>query len=67
MKTYTENREKNSPWLRGIIDEVTSGVDTFNGNIESMNSITPQDVMDFMKKLNSQENYRVVVLDPETK
>ena len=67
VKTYTENREKNSPWLRGIIDEVTSGVDTFNGNIESMNSITPQGVMDFMKKLNSQENYRVVVLDPETK
>ncbi len=67
VKAFTENKEKNTPWLNGIYTEVTTGIDTFNGNIESMNAITPQDVMDFMKALNSQNNYRIVILDPETK
>lgn len=67
VKSYTENKEKNRPWLGAINNEVTTGVDTFNGNIDSMNSITPQDVMDFMKAINSQDNYRTIILDPETK
>ncbi len=38
-----------------------------DGNEESMNSITVDDVKNFMKNLNGQGNYRVVILDPETK
>lgn len=67
VKTFTENREKNRPWLYGMLNEVMNGVDIFNGNIDTMNSITPQDVMDYMKALNTQNNYRIVILDPETK
>ena len=64
VKVYTENREKNSAWRQGILGTLVNGVDSFNGNIEVMNSITVQDVMDFMKALNAQNNYRVLILDP---
>lgn len=67
VKSYTEDKEKNRPWLTGIAGFQLNGVDTFNGNIDSMNSITVNDVMDFMKALNAQNNYRVVILDPESK
>ena len=66
VKSYTENREKNEGWLGGISGWLTNGVDTFNGNVESINSITLDDVKNFMKSLASQNNYRVVILDPET-
>lgn len=66
VKAYAENMERNVFWLSGILTEVVTGVDTFHGNSDSMNSITTQDVMDFMKSLNSQNNYRIVILDPET-
>lgn len=64
VKVFTESKEKNSPWLQALRSTLVNGVDTFNGNVEIMNSITTQDVMDFMKNLNAQGNYRVVILDP---
>ncbi len=64
VKSYTEAKEKNSPWLRSISGEIINGVDTFNGNIEVLNTITVDDVKDYMKALNAQGNYRVVLLDP---
>ena len=67
VKAFTENKEKNRPWLNGMSHEISTGTDTFNGNIESMNSITTQDVMDFMKALNAQDNYRIIILAPESK
>lgn len=66
VKNYTENREDNSAWLGYIQGWLKNGVDTFNGNVDSMNSITLDDVKNFMKSLSSQGNYRVVILDPET-
>ena len=64
-KVFTENREKNPAWRSAILGTLANGVDTFNGNVDTVNSITVQDVMDFMKALNAQNNYRVVILDPE--
>lgn len=64
VKTYTENREKNPAWLSALLGTAINGVDTFNGNIETVNAITTADVMNFMKDINGQGNYRVVVLDP---
>ena len=64
VKVFTENREKNPAWRQAILANLTNGVDTFNGNVDVMNSITIQDVMDYMKALNAQNNYRVVILDP---
>lgn len=65
VKAYAENAERNIFWMSGLLTEVITGADTFHGNTESMNSITVQDVMDFMKALNAQGNYRVVILDPQ--
>ncbi len=65
VKNYTEGREKNNSWLSSINGWLTNGVDTFNGNIESVNAITVDDIKNFMKSLISQGNYRVVILDPE--
>ncbi len=64
MKAYTENKEKNPSWLSALMGTSMNGVDTFNGNVERVNSITTADVMKFMKDINGQGNYRVVVLDP---
>ncbi len=64
VKTYTENKEKNNMWLGALMGTSMNGVDTFNGNIERVNSITTDDVKKFMKDMNAQGNYRVVVLDP---
>lgn len=65
VKVFTENREKNPAWRSAILGTLANGVDSFNGNVDTVNSITVQDVMDFMKALNAQNNYRVVILDPE--
>ena len=64
VKNYTENRELNQPWLNAITGYLVNGVDTFNPAIESMNSITVDDVMNYMKQLNAAGNYSTVVLDP---
>lgn len=64
VKTYTENRERNSPWLSAMTGYITTGVDKFTENIATVNAITPDDVKDFMKRLNGQNNYRIVILDP---
>ncbi|MCI9607880.1 MAG: insulinase family protein [Muribaculaceae bacterium] len=65
VKSYTEAKEKNGPWLSAIIGYTINGVDTFNGNIESVTSITTDDVCKFMAKILDQNNYRVVLLEPE--
>lgn len=63
VKVYTESKEKNNPWRSAIIRNIASGVDNFNGNVEIMNSITVDDVKNYMKALNSQDNYRVIILE----
>lgn len=65
VKNYTEAREKNQGWFNAINGWLQNGVDTFNGNIESVNSITVDDIKAFLNELNAQGNYRVVILDPE--
>ncbi|MDE6369515.1 MAG: hypothetical protein K2K94_09800, partial [Muribaculaceae bacterium] len=58
--------EENSQWAGSISGWSLNGVDTFNGRADVVNSLTTKDVQDFMKQLLNQNNYRVVVLDPET-
>lgn len=65
VKTAKENKELNSAWLDEMTDFQINGVDTFNGDIDVINSITTNDVKAFMKDFLDQNNYRVVILDPE--
>lgn len=65
VKKAVENKELNSAWLDELTDYQVNGVDTFNGDVEVLNSITTQDVKNFAKDFLDQNNYRVVILDPE--
>lgn len=64
VKEAIEGKEKNPDWLNAIGGFEMNGVDTFNGNVETLNAITAEDVQNFMKALLKSGNYRVVVLDP---
>ncbi|MDE6037392.1 MAG: insulinase family protein, partial [Duncaniella sp.] len=63
-KSYIQNKEHNSPWLGALTSYDINGVDSFNGYVDTLNSITINDIMDFMKALNAQGNYRTISLDP---
>lgn len=64
LKEFTEAKEKNASWLSAISGWTENGVDTFNGNIETLNSLTVDDVKAFASRLAGCGNYRVVILDP---
>lgn len=66
VKSCTEEKELNQPWINAMAGAALNGIDTFNGNIETINSLTTADVMTFMKELLSQGNYQTVILDPES-
>lgn len=63
VKEAKENQELNSPWLSAITNTMINNVDTFNGAVDVLNSITVDDIQNFMKTLNASGNYRVVVMD----
>lgn len=66
VKSAKESLEKNEAWGNAIIlGETIPGIDTINGIVELYQSLKPSDVADFMTRLMDQNNYRVVVLDPE--
>lgn len=65
VKDATEKKEQNEPWLDAMTATYIDGIDTFNGNIDLIKSITVDDVRDFMKRFNAGSNYRVVILDAE--
>ncbi len=64
VKQYTENKEVNSSWLQAMSDAALSGVDIFNGNIEAVNSLTVDDIQNYMRELLGQNNYQIVLLQP---
>lgn len=65
VKDAIESKEKNNAWLGTMAATALNGVDVFNGNVELLQSLTPADVQDFMKRLNGAGTYRVIILDPE--
>lgn len=65
-KNAVSDLEDNDVWSGTIGGWTLNGVDTFNGRADLINSLTTKDVKDFMRELIKQNNYRVVVLDPET-
>ena len=67
VKEAKEAKENNSGWNNAISGWLINGVDTFNPAIETISAMTVQDLMNVMKKLNNQNNYRVIVLEAEPK
>ena len=64
VKEATEGKELNVSWLGAINGWLANGVDTFNGNIETINSVTVDDIQNWAKQFLGQGNYITVILDP---
>ncbi len=64
VKQYRADCEENSDWLGWIGGWLRNGVDTYTGYEDLVNSLTPADVQEFMKRINAAGNYRVVLLEP---
>lgn len=65
LKSYTERQQKNGAWASYIDNWTLTGANNFSYAIEEVNSITPEKVKNFVKEMNAQGNYRVVILDPQ--
>ena len=64
VKALTEGKERNGSWLNALAGWSRDEVDTFNGDIETVNAITAEDINEFMRQSLKQGNYLTVVLDP---
>ena len=64
LKNVKESKELNNAWLNGMAGEALNGVDTFTDAENTYKNITVADVQNFMKALNNQGNYRVILLEP---
>lgn len=65
VKDTKEGHERNQDWVNTLYRFNQFGVDTYTGDIELLQSITAEDVKNFMKQLLEQGNYRVYTLNPE--
>ncbi len=67
VKDMTEKAERNGAWCgyMSVWAIVPGHPDLFTQAVETINSITAADVQNFVKKMNAQGNYRVIILDPE--
>lgn len=65
VKNYAERMEQNGPWASYLNRWTLTGQNMISNAQEEVNSITPADIQKFMKDMNKQGNYRVVILDPQ--
>ncbi|MCM1451193.1 MAG: insulinase family protein [Clostridium sp.] len=65
VKSANEDREQNDGWLGQMVATQLNGVDVMANDVETINSVTIEDVQNFMKDFLGQGNYRIALLDPE--
>lgn len=65
QKEAAESLRENSDWAGAMTATTLNGVPTFLQTEEALKTITAADVQAFMKEDLAQEQYRVIVLDPE--
>lgn len=65
QKEAAESLRENSDWAGAMTATTLNGVPTFLQTEEALKTITAADVQAFMKEVLAQEQYRVIVLDPE--
>ncbi len=65
VKKSGEDLNDNEAWTGAIAATQLNGVQTFTNTVEVLNTITTADVQNFMADVLKQDNYRVIVLDPE--
>lgn len=64
VKNVAEQQRQNEAWLNAMAGEALNGVDTFHGAEEMYKAMTVEDIQNFMKQLNADGTYRVVLLEP---
>ena len=67
VKNANESLSKNDDWTSAMTATSINGVQTFTNAVETLESITDKDVKEFMKEILKQNNYRTIILDPESK
>lgn len=65
IKKTGEDLKDNSSWAGAMAASTLNGVTTFINNNEILGSITVADVQKFISDVLAQNNYRVIVLDPD--
>lgn len=65
LKSYSEALKKNEAWSTAMAGYELAPVNTLTEAIATLNSITEKEVAQFMKMVMGQNNYRVVVMNPE--
>ncbi len=56
--------EENSDWNSAIAATSLNGVDTFNGAVDVINSITTADLMNLWNSIMAQGNKQLIILNP---
>lgn len=64
VKSYIEKAEQNDAWAGYISNWYLTGSNNIKEAVEIVNALTPADVQNFVKMMNDQGNYHVVILDP---
>ncbi len=67
QKDIKEKLEKNEEWAESMTATSINGVQTFLNTADVLPGITAEKVQKFMQDIINQGNYRVIVVDPETK
>ncbi|MDE6610997.1 MAG: insulinase family protein, partial [Muribaculaceae bacterium] len=65
QKEAAESLRENSDWAGSMTATTLNGVQTFLKTEDALKTITPAEVHKFMKAVLDQDQYRVIVLDPE--
>lgn len=65
LKSYVERQEQNSSLANYIAQWASTGVNTLVNAEAEVNAITAADIQNFVKEMNAQGNYRVVILEAE--
>lgn len=64
VKNYHETYETNSGWLSLLSGMALRDVNTYSDYLDTLNSITPEMVAAYAKKLVDQHNCHIITLDP---
>lgn len=65
LKSNADELEKNEEWAEQMLGNAINGVDTFLNVKETLESISVEDIQNFMTEVLEQDNYREIILDPE--
>lgn len=65
VKSYIERKEKNNAWVAYMSQWSLTGKNLLSNAVDEVNAITPEIVQNFVKEMNAQGNYRVVLLEPQ--